>query len=150
MKGLADLMALAQGDTTLTLWNDYQYVSNEENKMRVGFDILRNGKMVYRTKFALSHTPVARGTLTGTIYVGAEAIQTFIVSAQGVFTFEYVSPWNAENVPHSVKHGCLNLDTGDVYLDWDKRPEYTSSISSGELIPIKLVTSYEYHYNGEI
>jgi hypothetical protein len=152
MKGVADLIVLAQGDTNLTLWNDYQYVSNEECKMRVGYDApsLALKHCVYRTKFKLGHTPVAKGTLTGTVYVGAEAIQTFVVSSQGVFNFEFVSPWTAENVPHSVEHGCLNLEKGEVYLDFDKRPEYTSSISSGELIPIKLVTSYEYKFNGEI
>jgi hypothetical protein len=148
MPGVADLLVLAETTTDLTLWNDYQYVSNEEsNLFSLGYIHNALNAAHYYTTFRLAHTPVLRGTLTGTVYVGAEAIQTFIVSAQGVFTFKYVSPWTAESAPHSVKIGSLNLETGEVKLIWAKRPEYPYS---GEPLPIKLVTSYEYKFNGEI
>ena len=78
----------------------------------------------------LEHTPILPGTVTGTVYDGGVAIQTYTVSAGGSFTFNNL----VSGLTTYAQSGTLNLNTGEMTVTWNTAPG-----------PNNLVTSYEYN-----
>lgn len=116
------LMQLADGTANLDIFYSSQFVQNETSNTEAGA-----GTTV--TFDPVEHTPVLAGTVTGTVYDGAVAVQTFVVSASGAFTFSLLgSP-----ATYAVS-GSLNTSTGEISLTWNSAP--------GEN---HLVLSYEYN-----
>jgi hypothetical protein len=77
----------------------------------------------------LEHTPVLAGTVTGTVYDGATAIQTFTVSAAGSFTFSDIGT----PTPKCVAAGStLNTTTGELVLAWNGAPGTNNAVLSYE------------------
>jgi hypothetical protein len=105
----------------------HQFVQNETTCTHPG------GVNVAAVYPPLEHTPVVAGTLTGTVYVGHTAIQVFVVSSDGVFTFT--------DIGHSIPIKCqregssINLDVGEITLQW----------TGGDPGPNHFVVSYEYN-----
>jgi hypothetical protein len=63
----------------------------------------------------LEHTPVLAGTITGTVYDGSTAIQTFVVSTAGTFSFTDIGSPS----PKAVAGGSsIDLTTGEFTLAW--------------------------------
>src|SRR5205085_1562500 len=74
------LQQLASGDGNLDIYYSHQFVQNETSST--------DGGLVTTSNYApLEHTPVLAGTMTGTVYIGATAVQTFVVAESGTFTF---------------------------------------------------------------
>lgn len=114
------LQQLASGDANLSVYYSHQFVENESSPTDAGGT---------STSFAVEHTPVLAGTVTGTIYDGSTAVQTFVVSESGSFTFTDIGTPSAK-----VTSATLNLTTGEVALTWNSDP--------GEN---HVVLSYEYN-----
>ena len=116
------LQQLASGDGNLEIYYTHQFIQNETSSTDAGGDV--------NSVFApLEHTPVLAGTMTGTVYDGAVAVQTFVVSAAGVFSF------TAIGAPASVgTAGALDLVTGEITLTWNIDPGANH-----------IVVSYEYN-----
>jgi hypothetical protein len=69
---------------------------------------------------ALGHLPILPGSLAGIVYVGNTAIQTFTVSASGVFTFTDISTPAANR---AISAGSsVNVTTGVITLAWNNPP----------------------------
>jgi len=118
------LMQLADGTANLDIFYSSQFVQNEVSNTDAG-----TGTTVVYT--GTEHTPILAGTITGTVYDAAVAIQTFVVSAAGVFTFTDIgspSP-KAQSAGSSV-----NTTTGELTVVW-----------TGVAGPNHLVFSYEYN-----
>lgn len=104
------LQQLASGDANLDIYYSHQFVQNETTSTDDGLDTLA----VFNP---LEHTPILAGTVTGTIYDGATAVQTFVVSETGTFTFSLLG------APATfVTAGSLNLTTGELTLTWNLAP----------------------------
>ena len=102
------LQQLASGDANLSVYYSHQYIENETSPTDAGGTT---------TTVSFEHTPVLAGTVTGTIYDGNTAAQTFVVSENGVFTFHDIgSPSN------KVTSATLNLTTGEMVLNWNNDP----------------------------
>jgi hypothetical protein len=114
------LQQLASGDANLSVYYSHQFVENESSPTDAGGTL---------TSFVVEHTPVLAGTVTGTIYAGSTAVQTFVVSENGSFTFNEIGTPAAK-----VTSATLNLTTGEVALTWNSDP--------GEN---HVVLSYEYN-----
>jgi hypothetical protein len=114
------LMQTADGTANLNVYYSSQFVQNETQQ---------DGGGDTSSSFTLEHTPVLAGTVTGTIYDGATAIQTFTVSAAGSFTFSDIGTPSPK-----VSAGSLNLTTGVITLTWGSDPGANS-----------VVVSYEYN-----
>jgi hypothetical protein len=114
------LQQLASGDANLSVYYSHQFVENESSPTDAGGTT---------TTVALEHTPVLAGTVTGTVYDGAVAIQTFVVSESGSFTFSDISTPSPK-----VTSATLNLTTGEMVLNW-----------SGDPGQNRVVASYEYN-----
>jgi len=78
----------------------------------------------------LDHIPIVAGTLSGTIFDGAVAVQTFSIDSVGAFT---LSPIGSPAV--RVTTGALDPNTGTLILVWDGNPG-----------PNHVVVEYEYSY----
>lgn len=116
------LQQLASGDGNLDIFYSHQFVQNETTSTDAGGDVTS----VYAP---LEHTPVLPGTMTGTIYDGAVAVQTFVVAAAGTFTFTDIgTPTN------KCTGGTLDVVTGELTLTWNNAPGDNH-----------VVTSYEYN-----
>lgn len=105
------LMQRASGDANLDIFYSHQFVQGEVSSTDAGADVT--------SVFApLEHTPVLAGTVTGTVYDGASAIQTFVVSEAGAFTFTDLT------APLATKAtgGTINVTTGEVTLTWNGAP----------------------------
>jgi hypothetical protein len=98
------LMQRADGTANLDIFYSSQFVQNETSNTDAGA-----GTTVTLDPF--EHTPVLAGTITGTIYVGAVAVQTFVVSAGGTFTFTSIGSPSVR-----ATAGSVNLTTGEVSL----------------------------------
>jgi hypothetical protein len=115
----------------LSEYYTHQFVQNETTCTHPG------GVNVAAVYPPLEHTPVVAGTLTGTVYVGHTAIQVFVVSSDGVFTFT--------DIGHSIPIKCqregssINLDVGEITLQW----------TGGDPGPNHFVVSYEYNIQAE-
>lgn len=114
------LQQLASGDANLSVYYSHQFVENE-TQADAGGDT--------SSSHVVEHTPVLAGTVTGTVYDGATAVQTFVVSEGGSFTFTDIgTPAN------KATGGTLNLTTGEIGLTWNNDPGANS-----------VVVSYEYN-----
>lgn len=112
------LQQLASGDANLSVYYSHQFVENESSPTDAGGT---------STSFTLEHTPVLAGTVTGTIYDGATAVQTFVVSESGSFTFTDIGTPAAK-----VTSATLNLTTGEVGLTWNSDPGENHAVVSYE------------------
>lgn len=119
------LMQKASGDANLDIFYSSQFVQNETSSTDDGADV----NIAYAP---LEHTPVIPGTVTGTLYDGAVAIQTFTVSEAGAFTFTDIgSPTDKVTVAGSC---AINYTTGEITL-----------VTNNALGSNKVVVSYEYN-----
>jgi hypothetical protein len=113
------LQQLASGDANLSVYYSHQFVENETHSDVGGTT----------TAVTLEHTPVIAGTMTGTVYDGGVAIQTFVVAQNGTFTFTDISTPSPK-----VTGGTLDVTTGEVSLTWGADPGANS-----------VTVSYEYN-----
>lgn len=116
------LQQLADGTANLAIFYSSQFVQNESTSTDAG-------AIVTSAYAPLEHTPILAGTITGTVFDGAVAIQTFTISSAGVFTFTDIGA----PVP-KVTGATINLTTGEVVATWNA--------PAG---PNHLVMSYEYN-----
>ena len=116
------MMQKASGDANLDIWYSSSFVNNETTSTDDGGDTAA----VFT---AFEHTPVVAGTVTGTIYDGGVAIQTFVVSQSGSFTFTDIGSPSPK-----VNSGSLDVDTGELTFTWSSAPG-----------PNHAVVSYEYN-----
>jgi hypothetical protein len=104
------LMQRADGTANLDIWYTHQFVQGEATSVDDGAD-------VSATYAPLEHTPILAGTVTGTVYDGSTAVQTFVVSSAGAFTFSDVG---APAIKATA--GALNNNTGELTLTWNNAP----------------------------
>lgn len=116
------LMQLADGTANLDSSYSHQGVQNESTTTDAGSGTAS-------TYAPLEHTPIIAGSVTGTIYDGGTAVQTFVVASTGTFTF---SQLNAPDI--RVTAGTLNNNTGELALTWNAAPG-----------PNSVVINYEYN-----
>lgn len=114
------LMQTADGTANLDIFYSSQFVSNETTSTDIGDDT----NSVYSP---LEHTPILAGTVTGTVFVGAVAIQTFVISSSDVFAFTDIGAPAAK-----VTAGTLNKDTGELSFTWNSAPGSNSVVMSYE------------------
>lgn len=101
------LMQTADGTGNLDIFYSSQFVQNETTSTDAG-------TVVTASYAPLEHTPVLPGTVTGTIYDGSTAVQTFIVSSAGTFTFTDIGSPSPK-----VTAGSLNTNTGELTFTWN-------------------------------
>jgi len=116
------LQQLADGTANLDIFYSSQFVQNEASNVDPG-------AVIVSAYAPLEHTPILAGTMTGTVFVGATAVQTFTVSSAGVFTFTPIGAPAA-----FIVTGTLNLTTGELVATWNVAPGSNN-----------LVVSYEYN-----
>lgn len=116
------LMQRASGDANLDIFYSSQFVQNETTSTDPG-------AILVSAYAPLEHTPVLAGTLTGTVYDGSTAIQTFTVDTTGTFTFTSLGAFAT-----LATAGSVNLTTGEVTITWNLAPG-----------PNHLVVNYEYN-----
>ena len=114
------LQQLASGDANLSIYYSHQLVENETTSTDDGADVLS----VFSP---LEHTPVLAGTITGTIYDGGVAVQTFVIDENSNFTFTDIGAPTPK-----VTAGTLDLTTGEMTLTWDGAPGENYVIMSYE------------------
>lgn len=112
------LQQLASGDANLSVYYSHQFVENEASATDAGGT---------STTVMLEHTPVLAGTVTGTVYAGSTAVQTFVVSENGAFTFHDIGTPSAK-----VTSATLNLTTGEMGLSWNSDPGANHVVASYE------------------
>lgn len=118
----ASMQQLSSGDGNLDIFYTHQFVQNETSSTDNGGDTTS----VYAP---LEHTPVLAGTLTGTVYDGSTAVQTFVVSEAGTFTFTDIG-----SPTYKGTSGTVDLTTGEITLTWNTDPGANH-----------IVCSYEYN-----
>lgn len=116
------LQQLASGDANLSIFYSHQFIENETSSTDDGADLL--------SVFApMEHTPVLAGTITGTVFEGATAVQTFVVDESSSFTFTDIgTPAN------KVVSATIDLTQGLMTMTWNNAPGNNN-----------LVMSYEYN-----
>lgn len=114
------LMQRADGTANLAIWYSHQQVENEVTNTDVGGD-------VSSTFAPLEHTPIFAGSVTGTIYDGSVAVQTFSVSSSGTFSLADIGAPTIK-----VTAGSLNLTTGELALTWNSDPGANHAVTSYE------------------
>ncbi len=114
------LQQLASGDANLSVYYSHQFVENE-TQADAGGDTT--------SVHTVEHTPVLAGTMTGTVYDGDTAVQTFVVAQSGSFTFTDIGTPSPK-----VSAGSVDLTTGEIELTWSADPGAN-----------KVVVSYEYN-----
>jgi hypothetical protein len=118
----SSLQQLASGDGNLDIYYTHQFVQNETSSTDAGDDT--------QSVFApLEHTPILAGTVTGTIYDGSTAIQTFVVAESGTFTFSDIGTPSPK-----CSAGTIDTVTGAMTLTWNSAPSTNH-----------VVVSYEYN-----
>lgn len=100
----------ASGDANLDVYYGSSQVQNETLSTDAGADTTS----VFA---AFEHTPILAGSVTGTIYDGTTAIQTFVVSEAGTFTFTDINSPSPK-----CSSGSLNVSTGELTLTWSSAP----------------------------
>lgn len=116
----SSMMQLASGDGNLSVYYTHQFIQNETSSTDPGGD--------NTSIFApLEHTPILGGTMTGTIYRGTAAVQTYVVSETGTFTFT-----NVGSPSVSVTGATLNNNTGELNLSWNAAPGANHVVASYE------------------
>jgi len=119
----ASMQQLASGDGNLETFYSHQFVQNETSSTEAaGVNV---------TYDALEHTPILAGTMTGTVYDGGTAVQTFVVDESGNFTFTDIG-----TPATSVSSATLDLVTGVIAATWS---------GGGAAGNNNLVVSYEYN-----
>jgi len=114
------LMQLADGTANLDIWYSHQFVQNEATSVDDGADVTA-------TYAPLEHTPILPGTVTGTVYDASVAVQTFVVSSAGAFTFSDIgTPVN------KATSGALNVNTGELTLTWNNAPGANHAVMNYE------------------
>lgn len=104
------LQQLASGDANLDIFYSSQFIQNEMSSVDAGGD----ADSVYSP---LEHTPVLAGTITGTVFVGGTAVQTYTVSETGTFTFTLVGTPAVYVNPATA---ALDVTTGELtWSFWD-------------------------------
>jgi len=116
------LMQRADGTANLDVFYSSQFVQNEVSATDAGLTTTASYA-------AFEHTPILAGTVTGTIYDGGTAIQTFTVSAAGAFAFNDIGSPSPK-----VTAGSLSLTSGELTLTWNSAPGSNN-----------VVISYEYN-----
>ena len=124
----ASLQQLASGDGNLDVFYTSQFVQNEVSNTNPG-----GSNNLVATYMPLEHTPVIAGTLTGTVYDGTTAIQTFIVSSSGTFSFTDIG---SPTIKAIAAGSSIDLTTGEIVLQWN---------SGGDPGDNHVVLSYEYN-----
>jgi hypothetical protein len=104
------LQQLADGTANLDVYYSSQFVQNETTSTDGGDDTTS-------TFSPLEHTPILAGTITGTVYDGTTAIQTFVVSTSGTFTFTDIGSPSPK-----ATAGSIDLTTGEFTLTWNSAP----------------------------
>ncbi len=105
------LQQLASGNANLSVFYSSQFIENETGSTSPG------GAGLTYTYAPLEHTPVLPGTLVGTVFDGATAVQTFTVDSTGTFAFTAIgAPANVATA------GNVDLVTGEVTLTWNANP----------------------------
>ena len=118
------LMQDAAGNANLDMFYSSQFIQNETTSSDDGADTTS----VFSP---LEHTPILAGTMTGTIYVGTTAVQTFTMPESGTCS----SFSNVNGVPSpAVTSATLNATTGALQLVWNGAPSTNS-----------VVVNYEYN-----
>ena len=112
------LMQKADGTANLDIFYSHQFVQNE-TQTDAGGDTT--------SSFTLERTPILAGTMTGTIYDGTTAVQTFSVSSSGTFTFTAIG-----SPTYSASAGSINLTSGVLTLTWTGDPGANSVVVSYE------------------
>ena len=118
------LQQLASGDANLDIFYSSQFIQNESTS---AVPAPMSSAVNYG---ALEHTPVLAGTVTGTVYYNGAAVQTFVISSAGAFTFSTITGSILATA------GSLNLNTGELVLTWN-----ASAIGASSY----CVVSYEYN-----
>lgn len=114
------LMQKADGTANLDIFYSHQFVQNERSSTDAGADTTS----VFSP---LEHTPILAGTVTGTIYKGATAVQTFSVSSGGAFSFTAIG-----NPTDFVQAGTVNVTSGEITLTWNNNPGANNLVLSYE------------------
>jgi len=117
------LQQLADGTANLDIFYSSQFVQNEVSSTDDGADATS-------TFNPLEHTPVLAGTITGTIYDGAVAIQTFSVNSSGTFVFSDIGSPSPK-----VNAASVVTTTGEITMTW----------TGGNPGENHIVLSYEYN-----
>ena len=124
------LQQLASGDANLDIFYSHQMVQNEATNTDIGDDNV--------SEFApLEHVPVIAGTVTGTVYDGATAIQNFVVSENGAFTFTDIGTPATKAISAG---SSLDVTTGALTLQWNSDGAGTPHPGDNH-----IVMSYEYN-----
>jgi hypothetical protein len=114
------LMQTADGTANLDVYYSSQFVQNESTNTDPG--------AILTAAYApTEHTPVIPGTVTGTVYDGSVAVQTFTVSAAGSFTFTLLGAYST-----FATGGTINYTTGEVTLTWNAAPGANHVVASYE------------------
>jgi hypothetical protein len=124
------LMQRADGTANLDIWYSSQFVQNESTTTDAG-------SLTTSTFAPLEKTPILSGTVTGTVYLGGTAIQTFTVSSAGNFTFTNIG---SPSVYANPTGSSLNTNTGEMVLAWWNGSSATAAGAANY-----VVTSYEYN-----
>jgi hypothetical protein len=114
------LMQTADGTANLDIFYTHQFVQNESTTTDPGTGVVS-------TYAPLEHTPILAGTVTGTIYAGSTAVQTFVVSSSGSFTLTSIGSPSTY-----VTNGSLSLNTGELSLTWNGTPGTNRAVLSYE------------------
>lgn len=122
------LQQLASGDGNLDIFYTHQFIQNEVSTTNPG-----GSNNWVSTYGQLEHTPVLAGTLTGTVYDGSTAIQTFVVASNGTFTFTDIG---TPAIKAQASGSSVDLNTGEVTLQWN---------NGGDPGANHVVVSYEYN-----
>lgn len=117
------LQQLADGTANLDIFYSSQFVQNEVSSTDDGADATS-------TFNPLEHTPVLAGTITGTIYDGTVAIQTFSVNSSGTFVFSDIGSPSPK-----VNAASVVTTTGEITMTW----------TGGNPGANHIVLSYEYN-----
>ena len=126
----ASLQQLASGDGNLNIYYSHQFVQNESSTLDPGGD--------YTSVYApLQHTPVLAGTLTGTVYAGNTAVQTFVFPETGGSVSTTALVAGAGTSTTGISSMTLDETTGEIIANW-----YNTGTPPGEN---HLVVSYEYN-----
>ncbi len=90
-------------EVKLTYLNQSEFVSNEVIKTSSIFGLFKQNSYNY----FVEHNPILKGSITGTVYFGAEAVQTFVVTEAGKFSFTDIG-----NPEIKVKKGTVDYKAG--------------------------------------
>jgi hypothetical protein len=122
----SSMQQYASGDAALKEYYTHQFVQNESSSTHPG------GTSILAVYSPLEHTPILAGTLTGTVYSGSTAIQTFVVSSAGTFTFTDIG---TVTIKAQASGSTVDLNTGEISLQW----------TGGDPSTNHFVVSYEYN-----